>query len=67
MRAARFANVESLDELIGGFIAQRTLQENLAHFGEHEVMVGPMLNADELMQVRQKPRQCWTFAQISGV
>ena len=48
--AARIANVESLDELIGGFIAQRTLQENLAHFGAHEVTVGPMLNADELMQ-----------------
>ena len=48
--AARIANVESLDELIGGFIAQRTLQENLAHFAKHEVTVGPMLNADELMQ-----------------
>ena len=48
--AARIANVESLDELIGGFIAQRTLEENLAHFGQHEVTVGPMLNADELMQ-----------------
>jgi crotonobetainyl-CoA:carnitine CoA-transferase CaiB-like acyl-CoA transferase len=48
--AARIANVEALDELIGGFIAQRTLQENLAHFGKHEVTVGPMLNVDELMQ-----------------
>ena len=48
--AARIANVESLDALIGGFIAERTLQENLAHFGKHEVTVGPMLNADELMQ-----------------
>ena len=48
--AARIANVDSLDELIGGFIVQRTLQENLAHFGKHEVTVGPMLNVDELMQ-----------------
>lgn len=48
--AARIANVESLDEMIGSFIAQRTLDENLAHFGTHEVTVGPMLNADELMQ-----------------
>ena len=48
--AARIANVEALDELIGGFIAQRTLQENLAHFGKHEVTVGPVLNVDELMQ-----------------
>jgi crotonobetainyl-CoA:carnitine CoA-transferase CaiB-like acyl-CoA transferase len=47
---ARIANVDSLDEMIGGFIAKRTLEENLAHFGEHEVTVGPMLNADELMQ-----------------
>jgi crotonobetainyl-CoA:carnitine CoA-transferase CaiB-like acyl-CoA transferase len=48
--AARIANVDALDELIGGFIAQRTLQDNLAHFGEHEVTVGPVLNVDELMQ-----------------
>jgi crotonobetainyl-CoA:carnitine CoA-transferase CaiB-like acyl-CoA transferase len=48
--AARIANVDALDDLIGGFIAQRTLQENLAHFGKHEVTVGPVLNVDELMQ-----------------
>ncbi|KQT11258.1 CaiB/BaiF CoA transferase family protein [Ramlibacter sp. Leaf400] len=48
--AARIANVDALDELIGGFIGQRTLQENLAHFGRHEVTVGPVLNVDELMQ-----------------
>ena len=48
--AARIANVESLDELIGGFIVQRTLEENLAHFARHDVTVGPVLNADELMQ-----------------
>jgi crotonobetainyl-CoA:carnitine CoA-transferase CaiB-like acyl-CoA transferase len=48
--AARIANVDALDELIGGFVAQRTLQENLAHFGRHEVTVGPVLNVDELMQ-----------------
>ena len=48
--AARIANVESLDELIGGFVAQRTLEENLAHFGKHEVTVGPMMNVDQLMQ-----------------
>lgn len=47
--AARIANVESLDEMIGSFIAQRTLDKNLAYFGTHEVTVGPMLNADELM------------------
>lgn len=56
--AARIANVESLDDLIGSFVAERTLEENLAHFGKHEVTVGPMLNADELMQDRHvKERQ----------
>ncbi|TFZ05564.1 CoA transferase [Ramlibacter henchirensis] len=48
--AARIAHVDALDELIGGFVAQRTLQENLAHFGRHEVTVGPVLNVDELME-----------------
>jgi crotonobetainyl-CoA:carnitine CoA-transferase CaiB-like acyl-CoA transferase len=48
--AARIANVEALDALIGGFVARRTLPENLAHFAAHEVTVGPVLNVDELMQ-----------------
>jgi crotonobetainyl-CoA:carnitine CoA-transferase CaiB-like acyl-CoA transferase len=49
---ARIANIESLDALIGGFVAQRTLDENLAHFGAHEVTVGPVLNVDQLAQDR---------------
>ena len=49
---ARIANVEALDTLIGDFVQQRTLDENLAHFGEHEVTVGPVLNVDQLMQDR---------------
>ncbi len=48
--AARIDNVEALDDLIGGFVSQRTLEENLAHFGQHEVTVGPMMNVDQLMQ-----------------
>ena len=48
--AARIANVESLDEMIGSFVAQRSLEENLAHFGKHEVTVGPMMNVDQLMK-----------------
>lgn len=48
--AARIDNVEALDDLIGGFVSQRTLEENLAHFGRHEVTVGPMMNVDQLMQ-----------------
>ena len=47
---ARIANVDSLDEMIGGFIAQRTLDENLAHFAKYEVTVGPIMNVDQLMQ-----------------
>ncbi|MDB5914425.1 MAG: CoA transferase [Ramlibacter sp.] len=50
--AARIANVETLDELIGGFVAQRTLQQNLEHFAGHQVTVGPVLNIDQLVQDR---------------
>lgn len=50
--AARVANVQSLDEHIGGFIAQRTLAQNLEHFARFEVTVGPVLNVDQLMQDR---------------
>ena len=48
--AARIANVDSLDEMIGGFVAERTLEENLLHFGKFEVTVGPMMNVDQLMR-----------------
>ncbi len=48
--AARIGNVDSLDELIGGFVAQRTLEENLAHFARHEVTVGQIMNVDQLMR-----------------
>jgi crotonobetainyl-CoA:carnitine CoA-transferase CaiB-like acyl-CoA transferase len=48
--AARIANVDSLDEMIGSFVAQRTLEENLVHFGKFEVTVGPMMNVDQLMR-----------------
>jgi crotonobetainyl-CoA:carnitine CoA-transferase CaiB-like acyl-CoA transferase len=48
--AARVENVEALDALIGHFVGQRTLRENLAHFGKHEVTVGPILNVDQLVQ-----------------
>lgn len=46
--AARIEHVDALDELIGAFVAQRTLAENLAHFEAHEVTVGPMLTVDLL-------------------
>lgn len=50
--AARIANIETLDQLIGDFVRERTLEENLAHFGRHEVTVGPVLNVDQLMRDR---------------
>ena len=34
--------------MIGAFVAGRTLAENLAHFGSHQVTVGPVLNVDQL-------------------
>jgi crotonobetainyl-CoA:carnitine CoA-transferase CaiB-like acyl-CoA transferase len=49
---ARIANIDALDEVIGEFIRARTLEENLAHFGAHEVTVGPVLNVDQLMRDR---------------
>jgi len=48
--AARLQNIDALDELIGSFVRQRTLQENLAHFESCEVTVGPVLSVDQLMQ-----------------
>ena len=50
--AARIANVDSLDQLIGDFVRQRTLEQNLSHFGAHQVTVGPVMNVDQLMQDR---------------
>ena len=45
----RVENVEELDAIIGAFILQRTLAENLAHFDEAEVTVGPIYDAAALM------------------
>ena len=47
--AARLANVEELDRVIGRFIGQHTLADNLAHFGALDVTVGPVLSVDQLM------------------
>jgi len=48
--AARIAHIDSLDAMIGSFVAERTLEENLLHFGKFEVTVGPMMNVDQLMR-----------------
>ena len=48
--AARLANIDALDRVIGDFVQRHTLQENLAHFGALDVTVGPVLSVDQLMQ-----------------
>lgn len=47
--AARLANIDALDERIGAFVQQHTLEDNLAHFGALDVTVGPVLSVDQLM------------------
>lgn len=46
----RVENVEALDEIIGAFIATRTLAENLAHFDVAQVTVGPIYDAAAVME-----------------
>ena len=48
--AARLANIDALDERIGAFVRQHTLEDNLAHFGALAVTVGPVLSVDQLMR-----------------
>jgi crotonobetainyl-CoA:carnitine CoA-transferase CaiB-like acyl-CoA transferase len=48
--ASRIKNIEKLDELIGNFVGQMTLHQNLEHFELHEVTVGPILCVDELIK-----------------
>jgi crotonobetainyl-CoA:carnitine CoA-transferase CaiB-like acyl-CoA transferase len=50
--AARLANIDELDRVIGGFVRLHTLEENLAHFGALDVTVGPVLSVDQLMKDR---------------
>lgn len=49
---ARVANVEALDAIIGEFIGRRTLAENLDHFDQAQVTVGPIYDAAALMEDR---------------
>jgi crotonobetainyl-CoA:carnitine CoA-transferase CaiB-like acyl-CoA transferase len=59
--AARLQNVEELDALIGGFIGQRTQEENLRHFAGLNVTAGPIYNIAELMDDPHiKARACLT-------
>jgi crotonobetainyl-CoA:carnitine CoA-transferase CaiB-like acyl-CoA transferase len=47
--AKRVENVEELDAIIGAFISQKTLDENLEFFERAEVTVGPIYDAMQLM------------------
>ena len=38
-----------LDEIVAGFVAGRTLEENLAHFGAAGVTVGPICDPSDLI------------------
>ncbi len=48
--AARLANVEELDAIIGAFIIERTQAENVAFFEAAEVTIGPIYDTSQLMQ-----------------
>ena len=40
---------DDLDDIIGGFIGERTLAENLEYFGEAGITVGPILDPSDLI------------------
>ncbi len=46
--AARLQHVAEVDEAVGGFIKQRTLQENLEIFEREQITVGPVYDAADL-------------------
>lgn len=48
--ADRVKNVALLDEAVGGFIGQRSLDENLGHFEREGVTVGPICDIADLME-----------------
>jgi len=50
--ADRLKNVDEVDAIVGGFIAQHTLEENLQIFEAADVTVGPVFDASHLMTDR---------------
>ena len=48
--ADRVRRAEELDGIIGAFIGQKTLDENLAHFDAHEVTVGPIYDISQILE-----------------
>lgn len=49
---ARLQHWQQLDAIIGGWIAQRTLAENLEHFDQAGVTIGPIMDAEMLERDR---------------
>ena len=45
----RVDNIVSLDEIVGGYVASRTLDENLAYFDEMGITVGPICDPSDLI------------------
>jgi crotonobetainyl-CoA:carnitine CoA-transferase CaiB-like acyl-CoA transferase len=48
--ADRLEHVETLDAIIGGFIAERTQAENVAFFEAAEVTIGPIYDTSQIME-----------------
>jgi crotonobetainyl-CoA:carnitine CoA-transferase CaiB-like acyl-CoA transferase len=46
--ASRLKNIEEVDRLVGAFVRERTLAENLAFFDEAGVTIGPIQDARQL-------------------
>jgi len=46
----RLAHWRELDDILGGFIGARTLDENMAHFERTEVTIGPMLDISQIVE-----------------
>jgi formyl-CoA transferase len=47
--ADRVERAAELDAIIGGFIAERTQQENVAYFEEAEVTIGPIYDSAQIL------------------
>ena len=48
--AARLKNVEELDKIIGDFIGQHDLNDNLAFFEKHQITVGPIYDISQIVE-----------------
>lgn len=46
----RLAHVEEIDAIVGGFIRERTLQQNLDFFEQAQVTIGPIHDASQLTE-----------------